>query len=145
MCSLAKRFIGHHQPIELTTKQQNTDIGPKSVLHLGNDSNYIMSNVQKSFIYIFYNIEEKGKEELCIHFCPCLSFCCSKWIWPLSVWPLKSEKKRDCPGLKGNFSRFTQSENSHTHLYTHVKRVPNKDLYQEFKKEASTPCGAACT
>lgn len=42
MCSLAKRFIGNHQLIELTTKQQNTDIGPKSVLHLGNDSNYIM-------------------------------------------------------------------------------------------------------
>lgn len=41
MCSLAKRFIGSHQPIELT-KKQNTDIGPKSVLHLGNDSNYIM-------------------------------------------------------------------------------------------------------
>lgn len=73
--------------------------------------------------------------------------CCSEWIWPLSVWPLKSEKtKRDCPGLKGSFSQFTQNEHTHTHTLTqtHVKRVSNKHLYQEFKnKEASAPCVAA--
>lgn len=38
-----------------------------------------------------------------------------EWFWPLSVWPLKSEKmKRDCPRLKGSFSQFTQNE--HTHM-----------------------------
>lgn len=71
--------------------------------------------------------------------------CCSEWVRPLSVWPLKSEKtKRDCPGLKGSFSQFTQNE--HTLTQTHVKRVSNKHLYQEFEnKEASAPCVAAHT
>lgn len=74
--------------------------------------------------------------------------CCSEWVWhlrPLSVWPLKSEKtKRDCPGLKGSSSQFTQNE--HTLTQTHVKRVSNKHLYQEFEnKEASAPCVAAHT
>ena len=79
-----------------------------------------------------------------------LLFC---WIWPLSVWPLKSEKtERDCPGLKGSFSQFTPIEHTHTHTHTHahthtrthMKRVSNKHLYQEFKnKEASAPCVAA--
>lgn len=85
----------------------------------------------------------------CRHSCPRPSLCCSEWIWPLSVWPLKSEKtKRDCPGLKGSFSQFAQNEHTHTHTHTlaktHVKRVSNKHLYQEFKnKEALAPCVAA--
>lgn len=82
----------------------------------------------------------RSRQELqCRHSCPCLSLCSSEWIWPLSVWPLKSEKtERDRPRLKASFSQFTRNE--HTLAQTHVKRVSNKQLYQEFEnKEALAP------
>lgn len=59
------------------------------------------------------------------------------------MWPLKSEEtERGCPRLKASSSQL--AGNQHTLAQTHVKRVSNKQLYQEFQnKEALAPCVAA--